>query len=596
MSRVDFSERINSNISKEALLKKSSDRMSTFRLTEFLAGSALCYFCFRYLNAAAGWGAIILTLAVFIILVKQHGVIKRALEWERCMNTVNQEYLDRINGSWTGFKDNGQEFADPDHPYTGDLDIFGKQSLFQAINTGKTYYGRTMLKERLIRPIKDPEQIKRYQNSVREMAGKIDFCQSLQCEAMQSRQTGSDPHDFIAYAEDQNPLFKNKQWENPFYILPAATVLSIAFASLGLLIPSGVPVLLCAVQIIIMLFSNKKLNPIFSSVGKFKDEIMTFGNMIKRIEDEDFKDPVLLELKGRLSGGSKKTSRHLKKMVNIAEAMDIRYSPMLRFLLNMLFLWDYHCVFAINEWKKQNGSLIKRWIESTGEFEMLSSLAVPLVAHPDWTFPLFTATGSGVTAEELGHVLIPDEKRVCNDIAIKNQILVITGSNMSGKTTLLRTIGINLVLAYTGAPVCAKAMTCSIMDIYTSMRINDDLNSGISTFYAELLRMKMIIDRSKNRDSMIFLIDEIFRGTNSTDRTVGAVKVLKALNKSWIIGLISTHDFELCDLENEDRARVRNYHFTESYKGNSIYFDYKLYSGRSETTNARFLMKMVGIE
>lgn len=596
MSQIDFSERINDNTNKEAILKKSSDRTSTFRLVEFILGAALSYICFRYLNKMAGWTAIMLTIAAFVLLVKRHGVIKRALEWTRCMIAVNQEYLDRISGKWTNFKDNGNEFSDPEHPYSGDLDIFGNQSLFQAINTGKTHIGRTMLKERLSRPLKDPEHIKRYQKAVKELAGKLDFCQALQCEGMQSRQTGSDPHDLIAYAEDQKTLFRNKKWENIFYILPALTLLSVVFASLGLLISPGVPVLLCAIQLIIMILSTNKLNPIFNSVGKFKDEIMAFGNMIKRIEDEDFTDSALSGLKDKLSGGDKKTSRHLKSLVNIAEAMDIRFSPMLRFLLNIFLLWDYHCVFAIDEWKKQNGNLIRRWIESTGEFEMLTSLAVLPIIYPDWAFPEFMDNGPGIAALALGHPLIPDEKRVCNDITMKKQLCVITGSNMSGKTTLLRTIGINLVLAYAGAPVCAKEMTCSIMDVYTSMRINDDLNSGISTFYAELLRMKLIIDHSKSRESMIFLIDEIFRGTNSTDRTVGAVKVLRALNRSWIIGLISTHDFELCDLENEDKGKIRNYHFTESYSGNRIYFDYKLYPGRSETTNARFLMKMVGIE
>ena len=167
---------------------------------------------------------------------------------------------------------------------------------------------------------------------------------------------------------------------------------------------------------------------------------------------------------------------------------------------------------------------------------------------------------------------------------------------MSGKTTLLRTIGINLVLAYCGAPVCASSLECSLMDIYTSMRISDDLSSGISTFYAELLRIKMMIDVSHKKQDMIFLIDELFRGTNSRDRIIGATSVLKNLNKNWIIGLISTHDFELCNLENETGSKIVNYHFTENYVDNEIHFDYKLRHGRCTTTNAKYLMKMVGIE
>lgn len=205
-------------------------------------------------------------------------------------------------------------------------------------------------------------------------------------------------------------------------------------------------------------------------------------------------------------------------------------------------------------------------------------------------------TGISFTALDIGHPLIVETKNVRNDIEIKNNICVITGSNMSGKTTLLRTIGINLVLAYCGAPVCASKMECSIMDLFTSMRINDDLNSGISTFYAELLRIKMLIDFSHKQQDMIFLIDELFRGTNSRDRIIGATSVVKNLSKDWIIGLISTHDFELCNLENEIDGKIVNYHFTESYINNKIQFDYTLRSGRCTTTNAKYLMKMVGIE
>lgn len=173
---------------------------------------------------------------------------------------------------------------------------------------------------------------------------------------------------------------------------------------------------------------------------------------------------------------------------------------------------------------------------------------------------------------------------------------VITGSNMSGKTTLLRTIGINLVLAYAGSPVCAKEFNCSIMDIFTSMRVKDDISTGVSTFYAELIRIKMIIEHVKKQSPMIFLIDEIFRGTNSNDRISGAKNIISNLYKEWIIGLISTHDFELCEMENEKHINVKNYHFSEYYENNKIIFDYKLKQGRCNTTNAKYLMRLVGVD
>ena len=197
---------------------------------------------------------------------------------------------------------------------------------------------------------------------------------------------------------------------------------------------------------------------------------------------------------------------------------------------------------------------------------------------------------------EMGHPLIVEKKRVSNNFDMEDRICIITGSNMSGKSTHLRTVGLNLVLAYAGAAVCAGKFECSIMDIHTSMRLGDDLNSGISTFYAELLRIKSIIAASREQKPMIFLIDEVFRGTNSRDRYTGAKNVLLNLNKGWIIGLISTHDFDLCQLEKNESGRIMNYHFTEEYLQNEIRFDYKIRRGRCNTTNARYLMKMAGIE
>ena len=253
-------------------------------------------------------------------------------------------------------------------------------------------------------------------------------------------------------------------------------------------------------------------------------------------------------------------------------------------------------MLALENWKETSGMFLREWLDTVGKFEALSSLALFAQLNPTWAFPTFTEETAVFAAEALGHPLIRKQKRVSNDYVMNHQICIVTGSNMSGKTTLLRTIGINLVLAYAGAPVCAQKLTCSLMDIFTSMRITDDLEGGISTFYAELLRIKMIIEFAKQEKPMIFLIDEVFRGTNSTDRVIGARNVLLNLDKSWVIGLISTHDFELCALENKSDGRVKNYNFIETYTDNEIHFDYKIRPGRCTTTNAQYLMKMVGIE
>lgn len=598
MSQQAFYQKRYEAYQKQALdLTGKSNTISTLRLAEFVVGAVAAYIGFRSLSPLAGWMAVLVALAGFVVLVNWHGRVKSQLERAQCKAEINGEYLARIKGDWKQFSDKGQEYADPDHPYTQDLDIFGDKSLFQYLNLTRTYLGRERLSHILKTPEEDPKTIRNNQDKIRELAGKVDFSQEVQCEGRLNSKIGSSPEALLTASEDKQRFIKTKTLENAFYLLPALTLLSLVFSLLYDFVPGFVPVVLIIVQLIIMAVGFSKTNAVLRDVAKFKNHILVYGRMLSLIEEEAFADSFLKVLQARLGKGGKQASKQLKKLVGISEAADIRFSPLIHFFLNLFLLWDYHCIFAFEEWKRQNGRHIRLWLETIGEVEALLSLAVIAQVHPDWCYAEMIQHKPFLHGVELGHPLLSDDSRVCNDVEIKNQLCVITGSNMSGKTTLLRTIGINLVLAYAGAPVCARSMSCSMMKILTSMRINDDLGSGISTFYAELLRIKMIIDFAKSHEkNMIFLIDELFRGTNSKDRLTGAIHVLKALNLDWVSGLISTHDIELCELENEDHGRIRNYHFSESYSENKIHFDYKLRPGRSTTTNARYLMRMVGID
>lgn len=266
----------------------------------------------------------------------------------------------------------------------------------------------------------------------------------------------------------------------------------------------------------------------------------------------------------------------------------------LSLILNSVFLWDYQCIFLLENWKSKYGNRVKDWIEGIGQIESLMSFSVLNNINDHIVFPEIGEDNPKIVAKELGHPLISLKDRVDNDVSLDNEIFIITGSNMSGKTTFLRTIGVNLVLAYNGAGVCAKSMETSLMDILTSMRVTDDLKSGISTFYAEILRIKKIIDQAEKDDNMIFLIDEIFTGTNSVDRILGAKNVIGNLNRENVIGAITTHDLELCELDIKER--IQNFYFQDQYDGRSITFDYKLNKGKSTSTNAKNLMNLAGIK
>jgi len=317
--------------------------------------------------------------------------------------------------------------------------------------------------------------------------------------------------------------------------------------------------------------------------------------MFLLIESEQFKDDYLSTLKSELYNQAEPASTCMKRLERISDAIDLRYNPIFYFIFNLFLCWDFHCAVCLERWKAQNGKRIGAWFETIGTFETLTSLSVISHIHPEWRFPELQDHGMAIQARDFGHPLIQSEKCVRNDIDLDNYSCIITGSNMSGKSTFLRAIGMNLVLAYAGTAVCARKFKCSIMDIYTSMVIRDDLIGGISTFYAELTRINMILKEADKGRPMLYLIDEIFRGTNSLDRIAGAQVVLRELSKKNVIGLISTHDFELCDLEKDRGLNFRNYHFEEQYKQGRIEFDYKLRSGRCTTSNARYLMNMVGI-
>lgn len=581
---------------EKANCKKQYNIISILRLLSILW---VMYFVYYFIQESPTKFAVvtsILAIILFMYLLNLHNSIKTKLRKYDCMIDINKKYIKRLEGDWIEFKDNGKEELSLDHPYGNDLDIFGEKSLFQFINTTNTFYGRKKLVNSLKHPEKDINKIIKRQKAIKELGSNIEVCNRLECEGMASNKRAGEASNLTKEAKDVSSLFKGNIMKIISYILPVCLILStIVIISLNLIRYMYIPLMIFTLNLILTFISYSKITPVLDSAYSIKKDIEVYSSILSVIEENDFESEYLKELKEKLT--LKGTPSHviIKKLNKIVDKINLKYS-MLYLVINILFLWQYHCLFSIENWKKRYGKFSLDCFDTVGEFESLSSLAVLLHLNPDWQFPSLEKEGVKVTARKLGHPLIDGRKRIRNNVDMTNSIFIVTGSNMSGKTTFLRTIGINLVLAYAGAPVCANSMSCSIMDILTSMRISDDLNEGLSTFYAELKRIKIIIDNLNNKRPMIFLIDEIFKGTNSKDRIIGAENVVRNLDKKFAIGAISTHDFELCDLESNDKNRIKNYHFSESYKNDEIYFDYKLKKGRSDTTNAKYLMKMVGIK
>lgn len=581
----------------EGLIKKQSETvnfLSLLRIIIFVSGLGFSAFLFAKKHYYTGGSVFITFIITFSVLVMNHRRVKGNRLYSHLLYIINDNSLKRLNDEWQSFGDTGKEFQNKEHNYTDDLDIFGQCSLFQLINTGSTFYGRQKLKEFLAATPELKENICSRQQAVEELSKKFGWRQRFEAEGMAVSEEMKNPEELLQWTLESNGFYLKTWVLIIFRIIPVITSIIIILPFITQL-PYYISMAAIIINMLILRYGKGKRQESLSTVFKYRDNIKSYYRMIKHVEGMKFKSKYLIELKKRLVNEEGIfASKQIKRFDKIADMVAEQRSSIYP-IINILTLWDYQCEILLQLWKKKCGRYLKECLEVIGELEALSSLAVLGYDHPDWTFPEFVEDME-LVAKEISHPLLPEE-RVSNELRIDNGsgILLITGSNMSGKSTLLRTAGINLVLAYAGAPVCAKSFRCSIMNIYSCMRISDNLENNISSFYAEILRIKNIVKAVNEHKRVFFLLDEIFRGTNSMDRHTGASILIKKLYNAGAIGLVSTHDLELCDLEKEN-SHIKNYHFREYYKDNQIHFDYKLRLGTSTTRNAIYLMKMAGID
>jgi DNA mismatch repair ATPase MutS len=357
---------------------------------------------------------------------------------------------------------------------------------------------------------------------------------------------------------------------------------------------------LMVVQIALGILVSGRLSPMLEAVSARESTATRWRAMITAIEREAVAAPLLLGLRDRLAGGGRHASAEIAAFEHIVGFVDARRNEMFRFLIGPLLMWDVHCAWALLRWRARAGSRLRGWLDALGEIEALASLGAFAFEHPDFAWPEPTAQPM-LDAGSLGHPLIADDRRVGNDVRLPSagRALVVTGSNMSGKSTLLRAIGVNAVLAFAGAPVCARTMRIGPARVATSMRVDDSLEQGVSHFYAELRRLKQVIDlaREPNRvQPVFFLFDEILHGTNSRERVIGACAVVRELLALGALGAVSTHDLGITALERELGGSVENVHFEEQVAGDAMTFDYVLRPGIVQSSNALRLMRAMGID
>ncbi|MDQ0359513.1 MutS-related protein [Breznakia pachnodae] len=585
-----FEEQLEKEQDKQKDLEKTSQTYSTIRFLVFVGILAGIYF--GYTQALFYYAMSVILLVLFLYLVKKHDGIKYQLAYCKMKQEVLNRYLDRFTNEWKKFSDEGQEFLSEHFPPGYDLDIFGNASLYQYINTASTHVGREQLANWLSLKPKDEKEITKRQNAVKELLEKLEFTIHFEVLGRIANSKVNSKKVFESIEEMNEDSYsipmvmKVLKW-----LLPCATIVSLIVAYIT---GSNVALTIMEAGIVLQLlltfvFAGKitsTLRPVFA----LHESLSIYLKMFESLKEETFESEYLKE---QLTAMSESISG-IKALSFVSELSKVRFNFLAHLLMSALLSWDFHCVEQLNKWKKDYLSILPKWFNVIGNVEALSSLSILAKVKEVYCFPTISSEVE-VKTSSMGHPLLLEETTVFNDFSSDDTSCVITGSNMSGKTTFLRTLGLNTILTYSGAPVHAQAYQMGIMDIFTSMRIEDNVSEGISTFYAEILRIKQMVDFHETKKPMLALIDEIFKGTNSRDRIMGATETIRQLSNEQCITCVTTHDYELCDLESDPEIKSKNYHFSEYYENNKIYFDYKIKPGRATTTNAEYLLKMVGI-
>ena len=587
-----YQSRIGKFSAEADVLSRRQTLYSFIRLLFFSA--AIFLFIFLYArNLIVAIASTVLALAGLLLFVS---LSKRLSQRKRILNAlirINTDEIRCMQGEFHIF-DPGDAFMDADHPYTSDLDVFGAHSLFQFLNRTFHTRGRKQLAGWLSGGF-TPELIPEIQEALGELRDKLPWRQLFQAHGQLTVESEEEIRSLLDWITLPPSLLGKTAYRILLWAIPALTIASIMLAIQW--IPVNVPVTLILLQLGWAGFRLRRTNRSHGQVSRKYNLLLKYSVLMDLLEKEDFNAHRLIELKKKLYASGEPAGKVVHKLAQLVDRFDWRINMITGVLLNGLLMWDMQCILRLEKWKKMHGVELPLWFEALGEFDALNSLANFCYNHPEYIFPVPDEKGPIIDASNLGHPLLPGSERIGNDIRLGDfgEYLLITGSNMAGKSTFLRTVGINLVLAAAGAPVCADSMVFRPVGLVSSMRIRDSLSSRESTFYAELKRLRMIIDMHREGRKVLVLLDEILKGTNSRDKHYGSEMFIRQMIEYKSVGLVATHDLELSRLEDEYPDKLKNYSFEVQIENQEFIYDYKLRRGVCETMNATELMKKMGI-
>lgn len=588
-----YTERLSLTEGQLQQVKKQIFRISMLRLALFIAGIAGLYFFFNQTTLLIV--CICLTFLPLFILVKIHNRFFIRKEWLETQARIIQEELQALSGDYSSFED-GKEYVNPEHPYSFDLDIFGRRSLFQSINRTCTFFGKVRLAEWLQNHLHEKTSIEKRQEMIREISEHTLFREQFRVAGLVHHGQSSDGEKIQVWSQSPAQYLhagwvKALIWGVPV-INSLLLITSLAgwtsFSWLGLSF---------GIFLVLSFGIIKRATYIQETYGKQLKSLNGYARLIALAKAEEWKSAGMQELMERFNLNGQSPVQALQQLSKELDRLDLRNNQFLYVLLEGSIFFQLQEIVRIERWKVRYGQHISEWLETVGELDALCSLGTFAYNHPQYTYPELTEKPFCFLATQMGHPLMPASQCVKNDATIPSRpfFLIITGANMAGKSTYLRTIGVNYLLACIGAPVCCERLKLHPNQLITSLRTSDSLSDNESYFFAELKRLKRIIELLNQGQQLFIILDEILKGTNSMDKQKGSFDLIRQFMQLKANGIIATHDLLLGSLIKQFPEEIRNYCFEADIKENELTFSYKLREGVAQNMNACFLMKKMGI-
>jgi hypothetical protein len=592
---AEYSRRAETRNLDAARLDRHSKLLGNLKLAAVVAFFIAAAFSVKQHAFPAYWLA--LPVAVFLALVVVHDRVIRAHRHAERAADIYRRGLARLEGRWTGSGETGEQFRVADHVYADDLDLFGRGSMFELLCTARTPMGRQTLANWLLAPT-TLDEVRGRQRAIDELCGRLDFREELAVAAEDLR-SPRQPGWLVEWAEAPAAVKKKQSLLRIVSgVVALGAIVALVYGGLG---GDWTPLLaILAVEAIIAYKLRNRVNSLLDAISAAADELALVAAMMARIEREPFTSEWLTTRAAGLQSIGQTPSRSLARLRRIADLANGRHNLFVKFL-DVPLLYSVQVAFAAESWRQQHGSSVRQWLAALGDFEAVLSMATYAYEHPQDPFPelLPERVPAIFDAEQIAHPLLPADKAVRNSVKLGDlaQLLLVSGSNMSGKSTLLRAIGLNVVLAQAGAPVRAARLDMSPVRLGTSIRVTDSLQAGRSGFYAEIVRLRQIMALTEGVKPVLFLLDELLHGTNSHDRKIGAESIVRALLERGAIGVVTTHDLALTAIGTAAADnRVRNAHFQDHVEDGQMRFDYILRDGVVTKSNALELMRSIGLD